>query len=171
VGQTGLDAVDWGVLNATGFTGTPHLPPFAQTRLVAYWASPVRGVQVFSSSDKPKYLFGDLVILNQGRISSKNFKISFYVSTDKELSSDDKQLLIKVGTTDLKEIPLNALKASQGIRLSLTKSDSTDFRLRIPGVENPGGKNLLLKLDYNDPIVDAGPANRKIMVAGPLPAF
>jgi cyclophilin family peptidyl-prolyl cis-trans isomerase len=171
VGQPATEVVDWGIVNAIGFTGTPHLPPFPQARLVAFWETQLRTQQVFTSSDKGRYLLGNLVILNQGRLSSKDYKIGFYISSDKDLSADDTQLSIRVGTTDVKDIPLAALKSQQGVRLPLTKGPATDFRLRIPDNVAVAGKNLLLKLDYSDPLVDASPANRKIMVAGPLPAF
>ncbi len=170
-GQPATEVVDWGIVNAVGFTGTPHLPPFPQARLVAFWATQVQTQQVFTAADRGKYLLGELVILNQGRISSKDYKVSFYVSSDKDLSADDVPLSIRVGTTDLREIPLAALKAQQGVRLPLVKGAATDFRLRVPETVSTSGKNILVKLDYSDPLADASPANRKIMVAGPLPGF
>ncbi len=158
VGVAVEEASGFGFVRATGFTAAPHLPPFAQARLVAWWNAPL----LKTTSGNQSLLGGVLTIFNSGSAASKPALVRFYYSPDASLPNT-----APLGIGPFTEAGVPALPAGNAVSYSLVNGANADFRLKLPAGNLCTGGNVLVQLLYNDPIADLEPIE-KVLVSGPI---
>jgi hypothetical protein len=168
----------WSRAEVRGFTGQPHLPPFAAPNLIGQMtASTVTGTTTTrplrETAGSQTYGNIELIVINAGTKASPAAKIQFYLSEDKTLNrtaqgTNPADLLVNIA--DLTEVNLDPLQPGGGIRYVFANDGSSDSRLRFPAGENGAGLNLLAHFEYRDPIADHLPIARQV-VFGPYDPF
>jgi cyclophilin family peptidyl-prolyl cis-trans isomerase len=178
------DSIAWGSITLTRPFGVEHLPPFSMARLVAGIDAVPVNTHILDSPKQPTkatlgtapnqqtYLTYSVGILNTGTKASKPGKLRFYLSLDKTVNTTavgnnpaDIPLTIK----DLKttEFLLPAVQPGAAMQYFFQKGPYADYRLLPPLNETGSGYNLLVQVDYSDPIADHLPID-KVTVDGKI---
>lgn len=178
------DAIAWSVIALTKAYGAEHLPPFSMARLVPgvvgvpavvpntlaaqekyEGAMKVTRSTVGTAPNAQTIFNYGVDIVNTGNKPSKLGKMRLYLSLDKTVNKTavgsnpaDIPLIIKGLKTN--EMMLPVMQPGQVAHYYFTKGKYGDFSLLPPLNENGSGYNLLVQLDYSDPLVDHLPVDK-----------
>ena len=178
ISRSGASTVAWSRVQATGFTTSPHLPPFPAAHLVGQisqagdaFGNAVPVVTTTGTGATAQTRFSaSIVILNAGNLPSKVGTLRFYLSKDTKFNAtrigdQPADIPLTIGTFPEGNIP--ALPGGQGLRYDLTRSVNAngsvlDLRLTPPVGQNGASYFILAHLDYSDPLADQLPISKDV---------
>jgi hypothetical protein len=167
---TNHEATAWGRIDAYGFRGPEHLPPFSKANLTGLWADdPVKSYRTNSAGAiVGTDINGTLFLLNGGDKATGKWKLRFWISDNNTLEpATDKPVKFGPLSKQLTELALNSLAPGAGGNLGLQPFQGGDFTLRLPTGETGAGKFIIAEMAYSDPITDRMKVP-KIVPYGPL---
>ena len=173
-------AAAWSEVQAIGFTGPKHLPPFSASHLVGQisQAGDAQGnaipivVTSGTGANAQSRFSVSIVVINSGNLPSKPGTFRFYLSKDTVLNtvrvgSQPADIPLAIGT--FREGGLPALPPGAGLRYDLVRSVNSngsisDLRL-IPPVGQSGASYFLLAhLGYSDPLANQLPITKDVTI-------
>ncbi len=171
-------ATAWSQVQASGFTGPKHLPPFPAVHLVgqisqagdaAGNAIPIVVTSGTGANAQSRFSVS-IVVINSGNLTSNPANFRFYLSKDTVLNTvrvgnQPADIPLSIGT--FREGGLPALRPTAGLRYDLVRSVNpdgsiSDLRLVPPPSQSGASYFLLAHLGYSDPLANQLPISKDV---------